>query len=218
MRRFFRIILMKVLRLTILPYRSTDSTHGTELECKTARELIDGLTPVTGDQQKLLDDHLALCPNCAAEAKLEGSLRKVIAPEKLSTPSPGFEAALMAELDLTPVKAPKTYPLVKWAWAAGILASGLLLLLKYNLQPLTLTFYKGGMFFIGKISRMMIYLDGLANQAADGISGQAGGTYGYILGEISRTPQLMNSLILTIMFGSFALLSGLIAVGVVNRK
>ena len=74
---------------------------------------------LAGDEERLLHDHLSVCAECGAEAKIEEQVRQTICeccPPALTS---NFEAALMTRLQLTPVERPD--PLAHWGWVPGVL-------------------------------------------------------------------------------------------------
>ncbi len=77
-------------------------TEKQALNCKEARELLDGQNWDSVRDDKLLMEHLSACGECAAEANVEAALREVVAPVELERPPANFEAALFARLDLAP--------------------------------------------------------------------------------------------------------------------
>jgi hypothetical protein len=86
--------------------------------CATARDLMDARQP-SGDEQRLLNDHLSLCAECCAEAKVEEQVRQTICECCDPALPSNFEAALMTRLQVAPVERPDL--LAHWGWVPGVL-------------------------------------------------------------------------------------------------
>ncbi len=186
------------------------------LDCRTAREQIDSLTSLSVSDQRQLDEHLAICPNCAAEASIEQSLREVVAPCDLASPSAGFQAALMIKLDLAPATEPVTKPLVVWGWVIGGFLTLTAVLMNYS-DNVAKYAYKGIRFVLLSLADVMFKLDALVSGSSSSVIGKVDGYLFSLLGEFAKISGSENLLVINLMFASLAVLSGVIAVGLVNR-
>ncbi|MDP8239027.1 MAG: hypothetical protein P9X24_08045 [Candidatus Hatepunaea meridiana] len=186
-----------------------------ELTCQAAKELIDNLQPLTDVEQGELKVHLVDCPDCSAAMQMEDALRKVIAPVQLPSPSVGFEASLMAELDITPVAEPKISLFAKTSWAAGILSLSVLLF--YLMDSISKIALRGGLSIGNKLIKGFFSLDGLANQVIGSVTGSIDGFWAYLFGELSQPNGMNGIMILNLMIVSVVIISGIIAVSMSNR-
>lgn len=196
------------------------NTHKANMvsDCHIAWELIDSLMPLSKPDQRLLDEHLKVCPNCAAEAVIEQSLREIVAPHhNLPSPSLGFEKALMDELGLTPVPKPEYKPIAAWSWALGGLAALVAIAFIYW-DTLVKHTYKCVRFLLLNLADITVKLDATFTDAVSNSVGKLDGYLFTLLGEFARITINENLLIFNIMCASIVVISGLVAVGMVNRK
>ena len=88
------------------------------------------------------EDHLALCPECRAEAALSSELRAALAPTPVPALAPGFEARLRRRLGRsleqnTAVAARRRDRWIMAAYWAAAVAASLVILARLDWQPWT---------------------------------------------------------------------------------
>ncbi len=187
-----------------------------ELTCRTAMELIDSTEPLSAGERSRLEAHIAVCSNCAAAAGLEDVLRETIAPAVLPSPSAGFEAALMLELDLIPEAEAKPDPLARLSLIAALVPLTLLVIAYF--RPISKAFFKGTLWLMDNLLHLFINLDGVVNSTVAGVIGQANGFLYSHFGELIATTGLSGTLILSMMCVSFMVISGAVAIGYANQR
>jgi len=103
-------------------FASSRRSKPRELECCEALDLIDALRSPTDRDAEALNAHVKSCSTCCSAYRIEGSIRQVIAPIEMSTPSLRFEEALMRQIGLGAEELPAIDPLSKWGWLVGVIA------------------------------------------------------------------------------------------------
>ncbi len=172
-------------------------------DCNDARYLMDQNRKLAEDEQVEFDLHLAKCEKCASDFAFEQALRDVIAPEKLESPSFGFDMRLAAKLGLELAAVPnyvepepKTSPIswLNWVAAAAMVAG----LLGWKL-PEVIRISTG----IGELvyAKAASLLAGKALIAADSYFG----TY-------SEIGLLQGGILMQLCLGAIVLASGIVAV------
>lgn len=178
-------------------------------DCNDARYLMDQNRPLTEDEQVEFDLHLAECKKCAADYAFEQALREVIAPEKLESPSFGFDMRLAAKLGLELAAVPsyvepepKTSPIswLNWVAAAAMVAG----LLGWKL-PEVIRISTG----IGEL----IYA-----KAASLLAGKALIAADSYFGTFSEVGLLQGGIMMQLCLGAIVLASGIVAVGLTIKE
>ncbi len=186
------------------------------LTCRTAMELIDSAQPLSAEERSRLDAHIAVCSNCAAAAGLEDVLRETIAPAVLPSPSAGFEAALMADLDLIPEAESKPDPLARLSLIAALIPLTLLVITYF--KPISKMFYKGMFWLMDNLMHLFINIDSTVSSTVASVIGKADGFLYSHFGELIATAGLSGTLILSLICVSFMVISGAIAIGYANQR
>ena len=185
------------------------------IDCKTALELMERNLPLTKSESKELSDHLTDCPACKVSARFEDVLREVIVPAELPSPSAGFEAALMAELNLAPAAKPLHFPLLRWSGIIGVPAVILLLTHYYN--PLMKATFKTTHFLVMKTAGVLLYFNDLLSNSASSVGGQFDSFLRTLTSHITTSTGMEQVLIINLVVASMIILSSAVALGIANR-
>ena len=185
------------------------------IDCTTACELIESNQPLTKSERNRLSDHLDGCFDCRVSAGFEDILLEVIVPAELPTPSAGFEASLMAELDLAPAAKPLTMHLFRWSKI--ITASVLVMLLFQHFIPFRKIAYKTTHFLVMKTAGIMLYCNDFLNNTIAVWGGQFSSFFHTATGQITVSTGMNNVLIINLFIGTVIILGSAVAVGFANR-
>ena len=187
-----------------------------DFNCRSARELIDRLKPLTPAERVKLQSHLNKCASCSAAADMEESLRETITPVIIPTPSKGFEEALMAELDLTLQSEPKRRFLNVFGWLIPLIASVLIGI--YFVKDARWFAYKFAMQFTGIIADIFIQLDAAINDGVYYILSGTGGGIGNLVGGSINIAGLNSLMLMNIFLVMVVIFGGAIAVRAANER
>ncbi len=185
------------------------------IDCKTALELMERNLPLTKNESMELSDHLDGCSDCKVSAKFEDVLHEIIVPAELPSPSAGFEASLMAELNIAPAVKPMHYPLLRWSWIIGVPAVILLLIHYYN--PLMKAAFKTAHFLVMKTAGVLLYFNDLLSNSASSMGGQFGSFLRTVTSHVTTSTGMEQVLIINLAIASIIILSSAVALGVANR-
>lgn len=181
-------------------------THNKTIDCRTAREWMDRLNPLSDEEEQMFQDHLISCPGCAVEADIEYRLRTIIAPPTLPTPSDRFEENLAMALGLrrSPVRSILNILSAYWGWIAVSLTA-IIFIIPY-LQGLET--WSRSLWLLWDTAKMATgYLDQMATPFVPSLP-----DFGTIGSSFSA------SLILNVILGVIVLVSGVFAIRLTWEK
>ncbi|MCF7810414.1 hypothetical protein K9N50_05455 [bacterium] len=196
-----------------------NDTKNNSGDCEVIRSMIERSDTLSESERHAFDLHINSCRACAAEVEFENTLREVIAPQKLASPSRGFEASLMAELGMKPVfePVPAAKPFAIWGRAAGIILGIAAIFYLYwdTVQSIGL---KGLRTVMLGSADVVMKIDSILSGSSSGVIAKLDGYVFTCIGEAARVGVNQSLLIMNLMFLSMAALSGIIAVTVSNRS
>jgi hypothetical protein len=190
-----------------------------KIECMAVRSMIERSDTLSESERHAFDIHINSCPACAAEVKFENALREVVAPQKLASPSRGFEASLMAELGLKPAfePAPAAKPFAIWGRAAAIILGIAAVFYLYwdTVQSMGL---KGLRTVMLSSADMVMKIDSILTGSSSGVVAKLNGYVFTCIGEAARIGINESLLVMNLMFLSMAAVGGIVAISISNRS